>query len=71
MIAWAISAASILGAILNAFGKVLGFYVWIVANLAWVAYGIYYQDYAQIPMWLTYSAISVIGIIVWRRKRIK
>ena len=70
-VGWGISALSIIGAILNAFGKTLGFYVWVVANTCWIVDGICTHSYSQLPMWITYDVISIIGIIVWRRKKIK
>lgn len=32
---WILSFLSIIGATLNAFGKIEGFYFWIVANVGW------------------------------------
>ena len=70
IISWILSAISITGGILNAFGKVSGFYIWIIGNLGWVGVEIYLQQWAQIPMWIVYTLLSVMGIIIWKKKQI-
>jgi hypothetical protein len=67
---WLLSALSIVGALLNALGKVFGFYLWIVADIGWIIVEIYLQQWAQVPMWAVYTVISIIGIIMWKRKKI-
>ena len=67
MITWIMSALSIIGAVLNAKGKVSGFYFWIVANLAWVAYDISIGLYSQAVLFAVYTVISAWGIYQWRK----
>jgi nicotinamide mononucleotide transporter len=70
-LSWIIVAASIIGAIYNARAKILGFYIWVVANVAWVVYDLYIGSYSQAALFVVYTIISIIGIIQWRKKRIK
>jgi nicotinamide riboside transporter PnuC len=67
---WAIVPLSLLGGVLNAKAKIQGYYVWIVANLLWVAFDIYIDNYAQAALMLTYTGISAFGIYSWRKQKI-
>lgn len=69
MFAWIISIASILGAILNARGKRIGWVIWLITNLSWSIYCLVKGFYAQIPMWLFYAAVCVYGLWNWKRMR--
>ena len=68
-LSWLFTGLSILGAVLNAFGKIAGFYVWVIANLCWISFDIYQHLYSQILMFVVYTVTSIIGIVVWRRKK--
>lgn len=68
VVSWILSSLSTLGAVLNALGMISGFYVWIVANLAWIGYDVYTGFYSQTMMFAVFTATSVLGIIAWRRK---
>lgn len=70
MIPWILSGLAIIGAILNASGKRIGFYVWLVANIGWVIQCTLTSQYGQLPMWIFYSCICVFGLIQWKRKGI-
>jgi len=71
VIAWIVTIASIIGAYLNAKGKISGFYFWLPANIAWIIIDIQHSLYAQAALFTYYSIICIIGIITWRRKGIK
>lgn len=68
---WIVSSLSILGAVLNAKLNIKGFYVWVIANLLWVAYDIYLGAYAQAALFCVYTGISIWGIKKWREKKIR
>ena len=63
-----LSAISIIGGLFNAFGKIVGFWIWIVANILWICYDIYFKLYSQIPMFVFYCITSIVGIVVWKKK---
>ena len=65
---WIIVGLSLLGAILNARAKLVGFYVWIVANILWVAFDIYIGAYSQAALFVVYTLISAYGIYSWKRQ---
>lgn len=67
---WVLSGLSIIGSILNAFGKIAGFYIWIIANTGWIVEESITHNWAQVPMWAVYNIISVIGIIIWKKKKV-
>lgn len=71
MIALILSGISITGALLNANGKRIGFWVWMIANCGWIIHCLKIKLYGQIPMWIVYSAICVMGLIRWKQKGIK
>ena len=56
---------SIFGAILNAIEMIEGFYIWIFANSMWIIYNYKTKTYEQIPIWVIYIIICIIGIIYW------
>jgi nicotinamide riboside transporter PnuC len=67
-IPWILSGLSIIGAFLNARQRIEGFYFWLFANMAWIAFNIHIGLYGQVPMWVFYTIISVYGIYEWRKK---
>jgi nicotinamide riboside transporter PnuC len=68
-LSWIITILSLVGAIYNARGKIFSFYIWIIANLCWVAYDIYAKQYSQAVLFMVYTIISVYGIYNWRKQR--
>lgn len=71
MITWVLSGISIIGALLNANGKRIGFWIWLIANNGWIIYCLIVKLYGQIPMWVVYNGICVVGLIRWKQKGIK
>jgi nicotinamide riboside transporter PnuC len=69
VVSWIITSVSLLGAVLNAKKSIVGFYIWIPANLAWVGYDIYIGQYAQAVLFIVYTAISTWGIYQWRKQK--
>ena len=68
---WIVTLASIIGAYLNAKGKVSGFYFWLPANISWAIIDIKHHVWAQAVLFAYYAVICVIGIYTWRKKGIK
>ncbi|KKN24490.1 hypothetical protein LCGC14_0894300 [marine sediment metagenome] len=68
-ISWIITAGSILGAIFNARGNVKGFYIWIVANVGWITYNIYIEEYALAALFGVYTFICIYGIWKWKKDK--
>jgi len=65
---FALSLASIFGGVINARGRIEGFYVWLLTSGAWGALCILDQSMlGQLPMWLAYLAISAYGIKMWKK----
>lgn len=71
LIPWILSAIAITGAIFNANGKRISFWIWLGSNNGWMIYCLMQGFYAQVPMWAIYVTISIIGIVRWRQKGIK
>jgi len=65
MIEWFISLLSIVGAILNMKKIKEGFLLWIIANLCWIGVDIYYEMWGQIPIWIAFTVISLLGYRAW------
>ena len=66
-IGWLLTAGAIVGAILNARGKILSFYIWNVTNLGFVILNLYTRQYYLVVMFGIYFAISVYGVRNWKR----
>ena len=63
------TALSIFGAILNAKGKISGFFVWIIGNTLWVIYGYLTEQLYIMVVFATYTIISIYGINTWNKKK--
>lgn len=68
MIEWLWSALSITGAVLNARKNKWGFAVWCVSNTGWIFTNIFYELWAQIPVWVVFTVTSIYGFIHWSRE---
>jgi len=64
---WSATILSIAGAILNAFLLKEGFYLWIVANSLWIVVGVKQKMWGLVLTYITFLAISFVGIIYWTR----
>ena len=63
-----LSVASIVGGVINARGRIEGFYIWMVGSAVWGALCIFEPSMlGQLPMWLAYLAISAYGIKMWKK----
>ena len=64
-----LSLASVLGGVVNARGRIEGFYIWIATSIAWSCISIYDASMlGQLPMWIAYLAISIYGVMMWKKK---
>ena len=68
ILAWCCTAASLVGAWLNARKRIEGFYVWGVTNIVWILYFVMQEQWALACLFAAYLAICVHGIVVWRRR---
>lgn len=64
---WVLTASCVLGAVLNAKKKIMGFYIWLPTNLVWAAVAWYKDLPAQAVLFIVYTVIAIIGIINWRK----
>lgn len=67
-IAYAVTAASIVGTVANSFQKRWCFWVWLCTNAFWVAYNIVCASYAQAILYTFNFAMAVVGLVKWRQK---
>lgn len=67
-IAYAVTAASIIGTVANSFQKRWCFWVWLCTNAFWVAYNLVRASYAQAILYAFNFAMAVVGLIKWRQK---
>ena len=66
VIAYLITAASIVGTLANSFGKRWCFYVWLCTNAFWVIYNVTVGSYAQALLYVFNFVTSIIGLIKWK-----
>ncbi len=65
-----LTLTSIVGAIWNARGNIWGFYIWVPANLGWIAYDIVIEQYSQAVLFFVYTVITIYGIYQWRKHKV-
>jgi hypothetical protein len=69
LIAIILDVLSVTGMQLNASGKLrTSFWVWLVANFAWVAYDIVVEEYIQAILFIVYAIQCVFGLT--RKKKV-
>jgi hypothetical protein len=62
-----LSVASIIGGVINARGRIEGFYIWMLTSGAWGGLCILEPSMlGQLPMWLAYFVISAYGVKRWK-----
>lgn len=59
---WALMALSVAGTLLVIRRRVLGYYLWVVSNIGWIAVDFHRGVYAQALLFFIYLALSVYGI---------
>ncbi|MBU2538111.1 MAG: nicotinamide mononucleotide transporter family protein [Proteobacteria bacterium] len=62
---WALTAASVIGAALNAVGRRAGFTVWIFSNIGWVIANASRGLWPQAGLFVAYLGFSVVGFFMW------
>ena len=65
---WVLTVSCIIGAVFNAEKSIIGFYIWLPANLLWVHLALKTEQYAQAVLFSVYALIAIIGIINWRKQ---
>ena len=63
---WAVTAASLVGAVANVYKRRWCFGVWLGTNLAWAGYDIWKDAPAQAALMAVYAGISAWGLVHWR-----
>lgn len=63
---WFVTAVSIVGVILNIYGRRACFWIWIVTNAVWFAYDLWLGAYPQAALFAVYFALAVWGLCVWK-----
>lgn len=66
IIEWGATTLSVLGAIVNANKSISGFYIWSVANILWIWFGVKYRHWGLVVMNIVFFCINIFGIISWR-----
>lgn len=69
IIEWIATGIGISGAILNAFKRIEGFYLWLISNLMFIYVAIVSKLYGAALLFLVYFCISIWGIVSWRKKK--
>lgn len=66
---WIVTAASIVGTVLNIKRQRYCFVIWLITNSTWCAYNLWIGSYPQAALFAVYVGLSVWGIIQWRVKK--
>lgn len=69
IVSWIATTIAIIGTIANAHQKRFGFWFWLISNVFWVAFNIYNKMYAQAAVYIFNSAMCIVGLIKWKKKK--
>jgi chromate transport protein ChrA len=64
-ISWALAIISVVGNLLVNFKSVWGMVIWLIGSLGWVWYGRIRKENALMFLYVIYSLLNVMGIIMW------
>ncbi len=67
IVSWLLTIASLVGAVFNARKSIVGFYIWIPTNIAWVIYSLIICQYALCLLFVTYTGVTIYGVVKWRK----
>ncbi len=65
---WIVAISSMIGTLANIHKKRWCFHIWLVCNIAWVAYDIHKTAYPQAVLMAVYAILAVYGIYKWKNK---
>lgn len=68
ILSWLMSAAALIGTVINAEQNKFGFVFWIVSNLYMVIRFAVIGEYAQMTLFFIYFLLAIRGIYAWSKK---
>lgn len=68
ILSWIMSAAALIGTVINAEQNKFGFVFWIVSNLYMVIRFAVIGEYAQMTLFFIYFLLAIRGIYAWSKK---
>ena len=68
IVAWMGAIGGITGALLVAFKRIEGRYVWTISNAVWILWGIKTQNWALAVQFAVFLIVAIIGIAQWRKQ---
>jgi nicotinamide mononucleotide transporter len=68
MIGWILTTFSLIGTVLNVKKHISCFYIWVIANIAWMIFDIMTGLYSRALLDLVQLFFAIWGIIEWRKK---
>ena len=67
-ISWIVTAASLVGTVLNIKKNKACFIIWTVTNAFWAVYDFWIGAYAQAALFATYFCLALWGMWEWRKE---
>lgn len=67
MIAYVMTAITLIGTVANAYGKRWSFIVWLFTNTYWATVNVLSGDIAQAIVFIVNAVVCVIGLKKWRK----
>ena len=64
---WIVSVVSVLGGIAAVLRWKINFILYLITDIAWIGWSILTKTYSQIPMWIAFAVLCVLGFFNWRR----
>ena len=63
-----VSVISLVGLLYNARMNIKGYYIWLVANVAWIPLSVLAGAWYQTPIWIGFTIGSIYGIREWKAR---
>lgn len=64
---WLIAVIALVGAITNTQKWVISYWLYLVANGAWIIWACYYEVWPQFVLFLGFEIITIYGLIRWTK----
>lgn len=66
IVEWAAVVVTLLGSLLNAFGKKVSFLIYIVGNILFISFSLFYDHKGLATLHIIFLAINILGWFRWK-----
>ena len=66
VVEWSAAILSLIGTIYNTLQRIEGFYIWMVANVLWIAFAFKHRHWGLLVMNIIFFVLNIVALFVWR-----